>query len=479
MTDLAVSEPGRKQSVVENLEPNGPGWQALLRSSHLPKLTLLCFAIWLHAANSLLAATTVPQAVAEMGGAALISWAFSLYLLGSILAGASASLISKKFGLRVSLMLAATVYGLGSLVCASAGHMEILLAGRLIQGLGGGALLALSYVALNQLFPPDLLPRAMALTSAVWSASAMCGPLIGGTFATLGLWRFGYGAFALQAGLFVLIAWRLMADPVEQSESEEVRPPIVRLVLLGSAILAISLAAASTHYIISPLLCLAGIVLIWAFLTLDGRKASGRMYPSATLQPCTIPGAGILMLFLAGGSTMSFLVYGPVMLETLFGLSPLASGYVIAFEAVAWGAAAIFSASLTHVPERTLIRAGTAIVSLGVIGLTVAMPGGSLIGVLLCAFAQGAGFGMMFAFVVRLLVSSVPADEKDTMATAIPTTQQLAFALGAAVAGIAANTVGFSDPVTIEATQAASFWVFVIFLPALLIANAAAWRLTR
>lgn len=478
MTDITLPEPKESRALVSHSSMEERGWRVLLRSSHLPKLLLLCFAVWLHAANSLLAATTVPQAVKEMGGAALISWAFTLYLLGSILAGTSASLISNRFGLRRSLMGSAAVYGLGSAICATAINMEIVLTGRLLQGIGGGLLLALTYISLSRLFPSDLMPRVMALTSATWSASACCGPLIGGTFATLGLWRFGYWAFAVQAAVFVVLAWKLIAPASTATRSPGARLPLMRLALLAAAIMSVAVAAAHLDVILSPVLCLAGVGLLWLFLIRDRCQSAGRMFPSSTLDAGSTAGVGILMVFMAGGSTMSFLVYGPVLLETMFGLSPLMSGYVIAIEAVAWGTAAILFSGSTQAAENSLIRGGTVVVSLGVLGLAVAMPAENLPGVILCAVAQGAGFGMMFAFVVRRLVASVPDDEKDTMSAAIPATQQIAFALGAAVAGIAANAVGFAEGVSGEAVSAAAFWVFAVFVLPVLLANLAAWRLT-
>ena len=65
------------------------GWRELLARRHLPQLLVLCLAIWLHAANSMLTATTLPGAVEDIGGLRLISWAFALYLMGSIVAATS------------------------------------------------------------------------------------------------------------------------------------------------------------------------------------------------------------------------------------------------------------------------------------------------------------------------------------------------------------------------------------------------------
>ena len=83
-------------------------WDELITREHLPKLVTMGLALWLHATNSMLVATTVPSAVEEIGGLHLISWAFALYLAGSISAAASISMIVARLGLRRSLMRAAT-----------------------------------------------------------------------------------------------------------------------------------------------------------------------------------------------------------------------------------------------------------------------------------------------------------------------------------------------------------------------------------
>ena len=153
-------------------------WQTFLSSEIWVRFSVLCFGIWLHAASSMLAATTLPNAVGDIGGAHLISWAFSLYQLGSILIGAATGLFAARIGLRYTLIGAASLYSIGSIVCAIAPEMVVMLSGRLLQGVGGGGLVALTYVAVNRLFPQTLIPQLIALTSAIWSVSAFCGPLI-------------------------------------------------------------------------------------------------------------------------------------------------------------------------------------------------------------------------------------------------------------------------------------------------------------
>ena len=454
-------------------------WIGLLASRLFPRFILLCFAVWLHAANSMLAATTLPSAVSELGGAHLISWAFTLYLLGSILAGASAGLVSQRLGLRYGFAASASLYCLGSAVCALAWQMEVILVGRFLQGLGGGSLLALAYIALARIFPADLMPRLMAAISVVWSTSAFCGPLIGGSFSTLGLWRFGYWAFGAQALVFVILALLMLSKDAGEERSVSARIPALRLAVLSAGILCVSLAGAAVDLIRSPVLCLMGLGLLFAFLRLDEARTESHMYPSVTTDLNSKTGVGLFMIFSAAAATMSFLVFGPILLETLYGITPLQAGYVVALEAVAWGVAAIAFSNSPPRAEPTLIRAGTICVALSSVCLAFAMPSGHLWLVVLCGAGQGAGFGMMHGFVVRRLVAAAPGTEKDVTASSIPTTQQISFALGAAAAGIVANAAGFADGASEQAARSAAFWVFIAFAPVSLPSVIAAWKLTR
>ena len=67
------------------------GWREVTTREHLPRLLVLCLAIRLHAANTMLAAAALPEAVGDIGGLRLISWAFALYLMGSIVAATAVS----------------------------------------------------------------------------------------------------------------------------------------------------------------------------------------------------------------------------------------------------------------------------------------------------------------------------------------------------------------------------------------------------
>ena len=218
------------------------------------RLFLLCFAVWIHAASSLLAATTLPSAVREFGGGDLIGWAFTLYLLGSILAGSSSALLLNFSGLRSALSAGALIYLVGCLICASSVTMYVVLVGRLLQGVGGGYLVALAFIAIRHWFDPGIMPKVMALISAVWSMSAFAGPLVGGTFSTFGNWWLAFLVVGTQAIIFIILARKITPKTKISDTKDNKKIPLFRLFLISSSVLMIAFAGINVHLLLSPLL---------------------------------------------------------------------------------------------------------------------------------------------------------------------------------------------------------------------------------
>lgn len=453
-------------------------WRDLLTGGNLPRFLVLCLGVWLHAADTLLVATVMPSAVAEIGGLAYISWAISLYEVASVVAMAATGLLARRLGLRGAMVSAALAHALGCLASALAPDMAVMLLGRVLQGLGGGALVALSYVAVAQLFPERLMPRLLALVSAVWGVSALCGPLIGGLFASLGIWRGGFWAFGGQALLLTLLAFLLLEAGRGRDAQPAARVPYRRLALLAAAVLAIAEAGARASPLGSGLLVVAGLLLLGLFLRLDLRAAE-RLLPRRPFDPRGATGAGLLAVFLLSASTMSFTTYGPLLLAALYGADPLTGGYMVALESAAWSVAALLVAGAGPAVESRLIRLGALAIVAGILGFALAMPQGPLPALAPWAVLEGAGFGMSWAFIIRRVVAGAAPDDRERASSALPATQLTGFAIGSALSGLVANALGFADGIARAEARAVAFWVFAAFLPLALVGVAAAWRLGR
>jgi MFS family permease len=451
-------------------------WRELGESGRLLQFILLCLGVWLHAADTLVTATIMPAVVEDIGGIAYVNWTISLYQIGSILAGAATGALSRRLGLRRMLIAAAAVYGLGCIANALTPDMAIMLVARLIQGFGGGAMVSISYVAIELLFPERLWTRLMAIVAMIWGVAALCGPLIGGLFAHAGLWRGLFWTFGAQAVLLGLAA-RVFLGEDAGAKQDDRRWPWSPLVLLAAATLLIAEAGAVALPALSVPLGTAGLGLLYAAARAD-RRAENRLLPAELLAIRHPVGAGLLMVFALSAATTAFWAYGPLILQIAFAVDPLISGYLMAAEALAWSLCTMLVAGARASMDWLVIRLGVAVIALSGIGFTLLMPMGALPGILVCMMLQGAGFGLAWPFIVRRIVLLAPAGERGLAASAAPTVQRIGYAVGAAAAGIAANAVGLGDGATVASAHAAAFWVFAAFLPLFAIGSLAALRFT-
>ena len=456
-------------------------WRELLSRQYLPKLAIMALALWLHASNSMLTATTMPSAVAEIGGLNLISWTFALYLAGSITAAASISLLIVNFGLKSTMRRTALLFSIGCVVVATAPNMPVLLAGRILQGLGGGGLIALVYVSQDRFFPNHLVPRTVAFLSSVWMVASFSGPVIGGAFATAGEWRLAYWAFAAQ-GLLLIPAVHFLLRSSEPEIKIDAEPiPIVRLLLLGAAILLVSISGAYYHPLASPLLIGLGCLAIVLFVLRDRHAKRGRMLPAEVTDFSHAIGNGIAGILLLCISIMSFLVYGPLILIELYGLTPLQAGLVVLLESLAWGSAAIIFSGLKREHEPRLIRSGAALVLVGLGAMALVFPRGWLWAVVLAVLLLNGGFGLMWGFIIKRVIAAAAPADKDRTASLLPITQQTGFALGAALSGLVANLFGIGEASIAGENDYAglrevAFWLFAGFLPLACVGNLMLWR---
>jgi MFS family permease len=452
-----------------------PSWRDVAATGQLAKFTLLCLGVWLHAADSLVVATVMPAAVQEIGGVAFINWALALYHLGSILAAVVTGSITGRIGLRAGLALAAMLYAAGCAASAVAPAIGPMLVGRPLQGSGGGGMMALVYVAIQEIFPERFWPRLLVVVSTIWGASALCGPLIGGLFAEAGLWRWAFWAFAGQAVIVVAAAAFLPSRRSGPGGGWAALP--LSLLVFGTIGVAAADAVTAQGAAGAALLGLAGLGLLYAFARLDARHGR-HLLPVDALDLRRPVGNGLLMVLALAASTTPFGTYGPLLLGLLFGVGPLTAGYMVALESIAWTLASIATAGVTGPAKRVLIRFGAALIAAGAVGYVVAMPAGSRAGVVACLIAQGAGFGMAWAYMVKRIVAAAPEAERGLAAGSVSAVQLIGYAVGASASGIAANAAGLAEGIGPAAAHDAALALFAGFVPLGIVGVVAARRLT-
>ena len=441
------------------------------------RFILVCAGVWLYSVDVLVTATIAPSMVAEIGGIPYINWTLSLYEVGAIIAGAAAAALCGRFGIKRVLIAATLLYCLGCMLAAIAMNMPMLLAGRTVQGLGGGMLLSLCYVATYEWFPQSMWKRLFGIVAIIWGAGSLLGPLIGGVFAHHDRWRGCFWFFAVQAVVLWLMAARwLPADAAVKREAMSL--PVLPLIVLSAATLVVGQAGILATPTMAIGGCVLGVALLYIAARLD-RRAAVRLLPVQLLDFSHPLGAGLLMVFSMSLATAGFWTYGPLLLNVLFETDPLISGYILAAEALAWSLATVAVGKLPASAEVNLIRIGVCIAAAGATGFAVAVPSGSLAGIVACAIMQGAGFGLCWPSIAVRTVRFAD-DAEQALASAAPSTvQRIGYAVGTAAAGIAANLSGLVDGVSVAAAKVASFWVFAGFVPVLAVSLLSVWVFTR
>jgi MFS family permease len=450
------------------------GWNALLKEGRLARFALLCLGIWLNAADALVTATIMPSVARDIGGYAYFGWTIAGFILGAILAGASAGQISVRLGLRSSMVLSAAVYVAGCLVSAMAPGIGLFLVGRLLQGVGAGWIVGLSYVAVGTMFPESLWARVLASVSGVWGVATLLSPLIGGLFAEAGYWRGAFWIFAAQGTGFGLAAFLLLSPARPQAAPG--RLPLRQLAVLTCGIFCIAAAGLVSNAVRAGLLGFSGLLFLVLFVRLDARSPAP-LLPRTSGDLMSAAGAGFVMIFALSSATIGYSVYGAAIMQALFGTSPLVAGYVLGAEAMAWTLCALAVASLRAEWHALFIRLGAIAVLVGVASLAFTMRTGPLAAIVVSSIFLGGGFGLFWGFIARRIIASVEGDDRALASSAIPTMQLVGGAAGSAGAGAIANFLGFSDGIDAATAAGASFWLFASFVPVALVGLVAAWRL--
>lgn len=455
-------------------------WRALWASGDLFRFCFVSCGILLHATNETMIATMMPAMVGELSGVELVGWSLAVYELGAIIAGAAAGRLVSYVPLKVNMAFAALLYAGGALLCAVAPSMPVFLAARLIEGLGGGALVSLAFVSVERLFERRIWPQLFAVISAVWGVAAFAGPLFGAVVAEALSWRWAFGlfsvvGFAMAAASLVVLAGSSLRG--ETAPAGRAAPfPFVPLACLALAVTLIAGASISIAPLRSSLLLIAGLGGLVAFFVLDARLPAARLFPSRLFDWTSKVGSGMTFIAAFAVATCSFTIYGPLILTSLHGIPLLTTGYIIAAESIAWSVLSILVANARPQSERAIIVGGAAMIAAGVAGFAWTVPAGSIPLILACAVLQGGGFGIAWPFVTRIIVSAAKESERTIASSAVPTMQRIGYAVGSALCGIVANASGFSQGLSGATAADVAKWLFLAFVPLGLLGVAAAVR---
>jgi len=247
-------------------------------------------------------------------------------------------------------------------------------------------------------------------------------------------------------------------------------------VLMVSAAGAIETTGARGALIDAAVVAVAGMFLI-------ERRSANRLLPSGAVS-LSRPIARVYLTMFALTVVLVSDVFIPYFLQTLHGVTPLLSGYLVALVALGWTFAAFLSGSLTGGRAHAAIVIGALLEAAATALLAVFLgsdnPEGHLLLIVPAAigmFMMGFGIGLGWAHLVAMVLRLVADNEQDKASSAIPTMSSLGGAFGAAFSGVIANGAGLVDPGGIAGSISAAHWLYLLMALPGIVAIAAAMTL--
>lgn len=452
-------------------------WSELLWGRNGLRSLALAGGVAVHAVNVYIATTILPSVVEDIGGLEYYAWNTTLFVAASIMGSAFSPKMLDSWGLKRAFQSTLLLFALATAACAMAPSMPWLLAGRTVQGLGGGLLLGLCYSAVRLVFEERLWALAMAFVSSMWGVATLAGPAIGGIFAETGHWRLAFWTvIPIAGGLAWLVHTQLGARGGEPGRS--VSAPLDRIGLLVVSVLLVSMGSLSPRLGWNVAGIAAGVAVAVTLARMD-KRATTRLLPTGSYAL----GASLGSLYaciglLSIGVTPEIFI--PYFLQTIHGYTPLVAGYLTALLSAGWTTGSLISSNRSDATKSRLILAGPVLSAISLAALAIVIPHGERLSVgltwplTICLVGVGMGVGVSWPHVLTRVFKAAPAGQESVASAAITTLQLYAMALGASVAGIVVNLAGFIEPGGVEGARRAATALFVVFALAPAVAAVAA-----
>lgn len=413
----------------------------------------LLLSIGIVAFDELGVTTALPRIAGELGGFATYGWAVSTVVLATMVGGAVAGQVADRHGPDHTSAAGFAVFAVGLIVSGAASDWSVFLLGRLVQGLGAGAIVATVYVVVALRLPLEMRSRGFALVSSAWMIPALVGPALSGLVTDALGWRAVFGLLLVSSVLAggTSIAVNRRDRPAVTAPRGPEQPRMagsVAATTAWSCVLAVSVGALLVGLERDTGLLGAALMLLG---TAGAAVALLRVTPPGTLRARRGLPAGVATRALLTAGFFGASTFLTLLLTEIRGSSATAAGFVVASGSLAWslGAALQARTDRSRRDRQILVGYATLIVGLGSVAVvllatvwptTVAALGWSL---------AGFGMGMAYNVTTTAALDRTSATNHGRASSALQIAQTLGIALtaGAGTAVLAQTsqnlTLGF------------------------------------
>jgi MFS family permease len=376
------------------------------------------------AVQILVVATIMPAVRRDLGDVQLYGWTFSATGLGQFAAIPIAGRAYDRFGSRRVLAVTLVIYSAGLAGAAAAPSMLALVFARLLQGIGGGAIYAVSLATVAKTYPVDIRARVMALLAAMWILPGLAGPPIGALFAATIGWRY---AFLLPIPLLAVSA--VLVFPALPRTAAAEREPIslVWPLLLAAGAGAVLGGLTDLSVWTIPLVAAGLAVAIPALL---------RIVPPGTLRARRGMAAAAAAAFLLSLAFLAGDAFVPLMLTAIRGRTIAEAGVLLTFMTFAWASGSWWQSRVAvRMSPTKLVAIGGGCLLLGLASLLLALLNAPLAIPYVGWTITGFGMGIAWPMIPLSVMNASPKGEEASELSSTLLMDTLGVALGAGLAG--------------------------------------------
>ncbi|GAA3817223.1 MFS transporter [Streptomyces phyllanthi] len=398
----------------------------------------LLLGMLLAALDQTIVSTALPTIVSELGGMEHLSWVVTAYLLASTAATPLWGKLGDQYGRKKFFQTAIVIFLIGSALCGMAQNMAELIAFRAIQGLGGGGLMVLSMAIVGDLVPPRERGRYQGLFGAVFGATSVLGPLLGGLFTEQLSWRWVFyinlpvGAVALAV---IAVALRI---PVRTTRHVIDYLGTFLIASVATCLVLVASLGGTTWDWGSPQiigLAVLSVVLAVCFVAVE-RRAAEPVLPPKLFRIRTFTLSAVISL-VVGFAMFGAMTYLPTFLQVVKGVSPTLSGLHMLPMVVGMLLASTVSGQIVSRTGRWKVFpvAGTAVTTLGLLllhQLDENSPDGEMSAYF---FVFGLGLGLVMQVLVLIVQNAVPYEDLGVATSGATFFRAIGASFGVAVFG--------------------------------------------
>ncbi|MDF2050721.1 MFS transporter [Arthrobacter sp. Cr_A7] len=435
------------------------------RSRRGPILIALMVSSGLVAIDSTIVATAVPSIVHDVGGFTSFPWLFSAYLLAQAVSVPVYAKLSDIVGRKPIILSGIGLFLLGSILCGVAWSMPTLIAFRVLQGLGAGAVLPMAMTIVGDIYTATERAKVQGYLASVWALSSVIGPTLGGLFASLGIWRW---IFLLNIPLCLLAGWMLIRAFHERIERAKHRVDYLGALLLTASLSLLILGAlegglAWAWNSVTSISVFGVGALLFAVFILVERKAAEPVLPPWVVSRRLLATTSLIS-FGIGAIMFGLTSYVPTFLLGSLSTSPVLAGLALAALTIGWPISASQAGRLYFrigYQRTALIGVMVAVIGTSVLTLTASSPNVPVVAA--CCFVVGLGLGLVATPILIAAQSSVEWNERGVVTGTNLFARSIGSSIGVAVFGAVANSIysgvpgGDSDPHTIVSATTAVF----------------------